>query len=291
MAKKKMLSIFIIFIIIIIILFISSGLFLPSNNTNKITSEDKFIEIRNSRIRYKFIQRSSGVNLIFLHSFGGSLEMWDSLSNYFKNENILAYDLIGFGKSDKPDIEYSLDTQVEYLNAMLDSLKIKKCILIGSSMGASISMWASSKYPDRYEKVTAFAPSGFPGSMNHDWPFNLFYKPGVLNKIGGYISSSSLFTFLFPNSLGRQTFNITSCYDDSFVGAITRIKQPVLLLWSRNDKRSLFNYSGEYLKLMKNSSLYELPSEAKHNGPGFQPEETSKIIAEFIYRSTNIFTD
>ncbi len=284
MAKKKMLYIFIIFIIIIIFLFISFGLFLPSNETNTITSEDKFIEIRNSRIRYKFIQRSSNINLIFLHSFGGSLEMWDSLSSYFKNENILTFDLIGFGKSDKPDIDYNLDRQVDYLNDLIDSLKINQCILIGSSMGASISLWAASKYPDRFIQVAAFAPSGFPGSMNHDWPGNMFYRPGVLNKIGGYIAGSPLFTFLFPNSLGRQTFNITSCYDDSFVGAITRINQPVLLLWSRNDKRSLFNYSGEYLKLMKNSSLYELPSEAKHNGPGFQPEEISKIIGEFIYR-------
>jgi pimeloyl-ACP methyl ester carboxylesterase len=259
-------------------------LFLPSNHTNAITSEDKFIEIRNSRIRFKFIQRSSEVNLIFLHSFGGSLEMWDSLSSYFKNENILSYDLIGFGKSDKPDIEYSLNTQVNYLNALVDSLKIKKCILIGSSMGASISIWAASKYPEKYKKIIAFAPSGFPGSMNHDWPGNLFYRPGILNKIGSVITRTSLFNFLFPNSLGRQTFNITSSYDDSFVNAVTKVNQLVQLLWSRSDKRSLFSYSEKYLKLMRNSSLYELPSEAKHKGPGFQPEETSKIITEFIYK-------
>ncbi len=279
-----MLYLFIIFIIIIITIFISFGLLLPSNSINTITSEDKFIEIRSSKIRYKFIQRSSDVNLIFLHSFGGSLEMWDSLSSYFKNENILAFDLIGFGKSDKPDIDYSLDTQVEYLNALLDSLKIKQCILIGSSMGASIAIWAVSKYPDRFRKVVAFAPSGFPGSMNHDWPGNLFYKPGVLNKIGGYLTSSHLFTFIFPNSLGRQTFNITNCYDDSFVYAMTNVTQPVLLLWSRSDERTLFNYSEEYLKLIKNSSLYELPSEAKHNGPGFQPDKISKILTIFIYQ-------
>lgn len=283
MTKRKMLYLFISFIIIIIILFISFGLFLPSNDTNAITSEGKFIEIKNSKIRFKFIQRSSEINIIFLHSFGSSIEMWDSLSSYFKNENILAFDLIGFGKSDKPDIEYNLDTQVNYLNALLDSLKIKKCILIGSSMGASISIWAASKYPDRYKKVVAFAPSGFPGSMNHDWPGNLFYRPGVLNKIGGYISRSSLYTFLFPNSLGHQTFSITNSYDDSFVNAISKVNQPVFLLWSKGDKRSLYNYSIEYLRRMKNSSLYELPSEAKHNGPGFQPEETFKIIANFIY--------
>ena len=279
-----MLYLFIIFIILIIILFISFGLFLPSNNTNQISSEDKFIEINNSRISFKFVQRSSDVNLIFLHSFGSSLEMWNSLSNFFKNENILLFDLIGFGKSDKPDIEYNLDTQTKYLNDLLDSLKIKKCILIGSSMGASISLWAASKYPDRFIKVVAFAPSGFPGSMNHDWPGNLFYKQGVLNKVGSCLTKFPLFTFLFPNSLGHQTFNITNSYDDSFIRAITIVNQPVLLLWSRSDTRSLFSYSSKYLKLMKNSSLHELPSEAKHNGPLFQPEETSKIIAEFIYQ-------
>jgi len=285
MTKKKMLYVYIIFIIFIMTSFISFGLFLPSNNTNSVTSEDKFIEIKNSRIRFKFIQRSSDVNLIFLHSFGGSFETWDSLSNYFKNENILTFDLIGFGKSDKPDIEYSLDTQFKYLNTLLDTLKIKRCTLIGSSMGASISIWAASKDSERIEKVVTFAPSGFPGSMNHDWPGNLFYKPGMLNKIGGYISKTSLFNFLFPNSLGRQTFSITNSYNDSFVNALSSVTQPVLLLWSRNDMRSLFGYSGEYIKRMRNSFLYELPSEAGHNGPAFQPEETYKIISEFIYQN------
>lgn len=282
MIKKKLMIFLILFLIFIIIGIYAFASFLPGNIDYTISKEDNFLSIDGNKIRYNFINRNAPETIIFLHSFGGKLEMWDSLSRYFYNQNILAYDMIGFGKSDKPNMNYSLDVQSDYLLKILNKLKIDSCILIGSSMGASTTAWAASKYPDKIKALVLFAPSGYPGSMNHSFPGNLFYKPGIFNTIGELITSTSVFKFMFPNSLGQQTFTVTASYDNNYVKAIKKIKQPTLLIWSPGDKRSLFSYAGNYLNDIQNSRLIEKPVEAGHNCPGYEPQATAEEIKSFL---------
>lgn len=269
-------------LILIIIGFFAFGMFLPTNVKYSITPDDKFIEIDGNKIRYKYVDRKSLNTIVFLHSFGGKLEMWDSLSSYFTAHNLLSYDMIGFGKSDKPDIDYSIATQSNFLIKILDKLKIENCILIGSSMGASTTAWSGAKYPDRIKSIVLFAPSGYPGSMNHSFPGNYFYQPGLLNTIGEFVSSTSLFKLCFPNSLGKQTFNVTASYNQHYVNNLKNISQPTLLIWSEGDNRSLFNYASNYLREIKNSKLIKKPAEAGHNCPAYKPKETAEEIKNYL---------
>ena len=282
MFNKKFMTFLISTLLLIIIGLYAFAWLLPENAKYSISPEDKFLFVKGHKIRFKFINRNASETVVFLHSFGGKLEMWDSLSAYFDKQNMLAYDMIGFGKSDKPDINYSLDAQSDYLAIILDELKIYSCILIGSSMGASITAWSASKFPQRIKAIVLFAPSGYPGSMNHSFPGNIFYKPGVLNSIGRFISSTSVFKFFFPNSLGQQTFTVTASYNENYADALKSIKQPVLLIWSSGDKRSLFNYSNRYLKDIQNSKLIERPAEAGHNCANYKTRETAEEIKSFL---------
>lgn len=282
MVIKKFMIFGLLFVMLILIGFYTFGSFLPKYSEYNITLGDKFLDIDRYKVRYKFINRNAPETIVFLHSFGGKLEMWDSLSSHFTNQNLLSYDMIGFGKSDKPDINYSLDTQSDFLIKILNRLNIDSCILIGSSMGASTTAWSASKYPNKIKALVLFAPSGYPGSMHHNFPGSVFYKPGILNSLGGFISSTSLFKLCFPNSLGQQTFTVTATYNNNYVEAIKKIKQPTLLIWSSGDKRSLFSYASKYLSNIKNSRLIEKPVEAGHNCPGFKPKETAEEVMNFL---------
>ena len=282
MFNKKFMTFLISTLLLIIMGLYTFAWLLPENARYSISPEDKFLYVNGHKIRFKYINRNASKTVVFLHSFGGKLEMWDSLSAYFDKQNLLAYDMIGFGKSDKPDINYSLDAQSDYLVKILNELKIDSCILIGSSMGASITAWSASKFPHRIKAIVLFAPSGYPGSMNHSFPGNIFYKPGILNSIGGFISSTSVFKFFFPNSLGQQTFTVTASYNENYVYALKRIKQPVLLIWSSGDKRSNINYANNYLRLLQKSKLVKLPDSAEHNGPNFDEKNTSQNIKDFL---------
>jgi len=47
---------------------------------------------------------------------------------------LLVPDQIGFGKSDKPLLDYSVQTYVDFLNEFLRQLKVEKASLVGESL-------------------------------------------------------------------------------------------------------------------------------------------------------------
>jgi len=52
---------------------------------------------------------------------------------------LLVPDQIGFGRSDKPLLDYSIQTYVDFLNEFLRQLKVEKASLVGESLGGWIA--------------------------------------------------------------------------------------------------------------------------------------------------------
>jgi pimeloyl-ACP methyl ester carboxylesterase len=65
----------------------------------------------------------------------------------------IALDLLGFGLSDKPEIEYSHQVFVEHLAGFLDVLCLEKVNLMGNSMGAYVVAKYAVDHPDRVKKL------------------------------------------------------------------------------------------------------------------------------------------
>ena len=79
------------------------------NNKKQVSSEfpfrSNFIEIHDSKIHY--IDEGIGEPILFLHGNPTSSYLWRNIIPHLKdNARCIAPDLIGMGKSDKPDIEY-----------------------------------------------------------------------------------------------------------------------------------------------------------------------------------------
>jgi pimeloyl-ACP methyl ester carboxylesterase len=56
-----------------------------------------------------------------------------------KKHRVIAMDQIGFGRSDKPLLDYRIQTYVDFLNEFLRELKVQKASLMGESLGGWIS--------------------------------------------------------------------------------------------------------------------------------------------------------
>ena len=98
-----------------------------------------------------------GEALVLLHSGYTDLRLWDdqfeSFGKYFK---VVRYDIRGFGKSDRPSQPFS---HVEDLKELLDHLDIRKTHLVGVSMGGSISIDFTLRYPGLVECLVLCGPS------------------------------------------------------------------------------------------------------------------------------------
>jgi pimeloyl-ACP methyl ester carboxylesterase len=99
---------------------------------------DKTIMVFGQSIHY--YDMGSGPVVVLLHGLGSRKEDWlPVLEPFSKNYRLLVPDQIGFGKSDKPLMDYSIQTYVDFLNEFLRQLKVEKASLVGESLGGWIA--------------------------------------------------------------------------------------------------------------------------------------------------------
>jgi pimeloyl-ACP methyl ester carboxylesterase len=99
---------------------------------------DKTIAVFGQSIHY--FDMGSGPVVVLLHGLGSRKEDWLSvLEPMAQKYRLLVPDQIGFGKSDKPLLDYSVQTYVDFLNEFLRQLKVEKVSLVGESLGGWIA--------------------------------------------------------------------------------------------------------------------------------------------------------
>lgn len=100
--------------------------------------------------------------LILLHGTGMNSAMWlEEIKSYAKEYRVYAADIPGEpGKSDERQLPLKSKAYALWFLDVLDSLQIKKAVLIGISLGAWLALKFSIHYPERVEKLVLIAPSG-----------------------------------------------------------------------------------------------------------------------------------
>jgi len=101
--------------------------------------ESKFVNVNGSRMHY--VETGSGTPIIFLHGNPTSSYLWRNvLPIVAKGNRAIAVDLIGMGKSDKPDIPYNLDDQIRYFDGFMAAMNLKEAILVVHDWGGPIGI-------------------------------------------------------------------------------------------------------------------------------------------------------
>lgn len=101
-----------------------------------------------SKMHYK-VCGSGGITLLFVHGFGCDMNCWEKQYEGFRRDTIrmIFVDLPGFGQSDKPDTEYTLDYFADAVHQVLDTLNIQRAVLVGHSLGTPVCRQMVFKYP------------------------------------------------------------------------------------------------------------------------------------------------
>lgn len=100
--------------------------------------------------------------LVFVHGFGGKALQWQyQLSRFSRSNRVIAMDLRGHGRSDKPSGSYSM-TQIQAdLLALVDGLQVSgKVVLIGHSFGGAVASEFAAAHPERVERLVLIATAG-----------------------------------------------------------------------------------------------------------------------------------
>lgn len=107
----------------------------------------------------------SGRSLIALHGLGGSGRYWHGLSRHLRGWRVVAPDLAGFGRSDKPPLRYNRSFHLEAINEVV-AWSGGTPVLLGHSVGAVLAALWAARRPDQISGLALVAA--------------LFPRPGLM---------------------------------------------------------------------------------------------------------------
>jgi haloalkane dehalogenase len=105
--------------------------------------KSNFVEVHGSRMHY--VDEGKGDPILFLHGNPTSSYLWRNIIPHLTSlGRCIAPDLIGMGKSDKPDIEYRFFDHSKYIEGLIEELGLKNITLAihdwGSGLGFHYAM-------------------------------------------------------------------------------------------------------------------------------------------------------
>ena len=121
-----------------------------------------YIEVLESRIHY-IDTGGTAMPIVLVHGYPASSYIWREIVPRLQSNNrVIAIDLIGFGKSGKPLIDYSLDEQMKYFEAFINNMKLKNIILCLQGIGSYIGLNYAVKNSEKVKALT-FLEACLPG--------------------------------------------------------------------------------------------------------------------------------
>jgi len=260
------------------------------------TPVDKEIVVFGTKIHY--VEAGSGPVVILLHGLGGSTQNWAlNIPVLAQKFRVIVPDQIGFGKSDKPFINYRVGTYVDYLDQFCKQLKIDRASLVGNSMGGWVAAAYTIAFPGRVERLVLVDAAGYAPPANFDYRILYGLNPSTregMKQIAARVFYNKLF---LSDALIDQAMALRITAGDgytinSLIESITRgedfvdsgvksIKQPTLVVWGRQDGLTPLSDGERFKKDISNSTLLVL-DECGHVPQFEKAAEFNAAVLKFL---------
>lgn len=212
-------------------------------------------------ITYCYQEFGSGPALVIVPGLGTSVDFWQrNIPELAQHYRVIAVDPPGFGKSDKPDVDYSLYWIVDRLRDFLDHKGVDRAHFIGGSMGGHLALMMARDTPDRVDRIVIMGASGVwrePGPVLQPFFYLLFREGAVTDYLRTRWPHIYPRLFRHPNDMTEQLFTyqmalranrerywaegrastraLRSILYNPVIDDLYRIEHPVLCVWGRHD--------------------------------------------------------
>ena len=202
--------------------------------------------------KIQYVDMGAGPVVVLLHGLGGNSSNWAfNFAALSAKYRVIAPDQIGFGRSDKPLINYRVGTYVDFLDKFREGLGVERASLVGNSMGGWIAALYAIKYPKRVERIVLADAAGFAPPKDYDLSALSGLNPSTREQ-AKYLAGLVFFNPLFKTDAAADAtlaarisagdgYTIQSLVEsiyrneDMLDGKLSSVKQPVLISWGRDD--------------------------------------------------------
>jgi pimeloyl-ACP methyl ester carboxylesterase len=254
------------------------------------------------------LRQGQGPAVTFLHGVPLSLLTWrHNLDVLARDHTVVAFDLKGFGRSQKPPGDYSPEAHACVLGRVIDALRIDKTSLVASSYGCAPAIRFALDQKERVESLVLINSVGYPGGRHSIE--RLLRIGGVAAMLRFALRHNGLGRVLFMSRLrrsyadgatlsmevakgyfqmflregGEERFLLTLRQFDeaALAAAIPAITQPTLIIWGGRDRILPVANARLLQEDIPGAKLHILPN-AGHLPHEENPDEVNRLIAEFL---------
>jgi pimeloyl-ACP methyl ester carboxylesterase len=197
--------------------------------------------------------------LVLIHGLGSYIPAWKkNIPELSKNYRVIAIDLPGYGRSDKPNAPYSMRYFVSKIHGLLGQLGVSQPVLVGHSMGGQIAMTYALMHPNEVHALVLSSPAGLETFRDGEakWLAN-----AVTPEFTCYASDEAVYTrhagnfhamtseaeFMVEDRIamkGATEFedyctavsrSVAGMLDDPVHDRLPNIDEPTLVLFGKND--------------------------------------------------------
>lgn len=112
----------------------------------------EFVAVDGSKMHY--LTAGSGDPIVFLHGQPTSSYLWRNVMPFLEDHGqVIAPDLIGFGQSDKPDLNYTFQDHYAYVDGFMNALDLSDVTLVVHDWGSALGLTWARENPDRVKAV------------------------------------------------------------------------------------------------------------------------------------------
>lgn len=249
--------------------------------------------------KIKYVDVGSGPVVVLLHGLGGNSSNWAfNISALSTKYRVIAPDQIGFGRSDKPLINYRVGTYADFLDKLLDGLNVERATLVGNSMGGWIAALYAVKYPKRVERLVLVDAAGFAPPKDLDLSTLSGLNPSTREQ-ARYLAGLVFFNPLFKTDAAVDAtlaarisagdgYTIQSLVEsiyrneDMLDGKLSAVKQPVLIIWGRDDGLTPLAREGEKFKKEIPSAQFVVFDQCGHVPQVERAAEFNAALLKFL---------
>ncbi len=253
-------------------------------------------------IRLHVTEAGRGPALLMLHGLSATHGNWEHTMAAFSDRfRVIAPDLPGHGRSEKPDAPYTIDFFAGIMRSLGRELGIDEAVVLGNSLGGQIAVEMALDYPTWTRALVLAAPAGgFGQTINAlSWTIRAVAGPRVLSVALPYALERCVYDRSRAEHIARRRIladriahedypGFARAVNRSILGAIAAgcqplhlITQPTLLVWGRNDRLVALSGSRRLTRAVPHARLAVL-ERCGHLPMLEQPEQFNRLVADFL---------
>jgi pimeloyl-ACP methyl ester carboxylesterase len=247
--------------------------------------------------------------LVFVHGLSGNWQNWLlNIPAFMDGHRVIAPDLPGFGESEMPREDISIQGYARVLDALLHELGVESAVMVGNSMGGFVAAELALSFATRVQRLVLVSAAGLSIEEYRRTPLLVGARVWAATATWVGARGQSVVTRPRARRLGLQlivrypeklspalTYELTrGSGTPGFVPAmeamvsygfrehLAGIEVPTLIVWGRNDMLVPRGDAREYVRLIGDNARREMFEDTGHVPMVERPTRFNEVLAGFL---------